>query len=63
MPVQQRCEFCSAIPKAEVAILRWVDDDRERLTLLLCAKHLGRIQKTGKRGWEHGGKLHKEGWW
>jgi hypothetical protein len=63
MPVQQRCEFCPAIPKAEVAILRWVDDDRERLTLQLCAKHLSRIKKTGTRGWEHAGKLHKEGWW
>jgi hypothetical protein len=63
MPVIQRCEFCSAQPKSEVAILRWIDDDRERLTLWLCAKHLARIQKTGTRGWEHGGKLHKVGWW
>lgn len=58
-----RCAFCSAPPKSEVAILRWVDDDRERLTLWLCAKHYARIEKTGTRGWEHGGKLHKVGWW
>jgi hypothetical protein len=63
MTTLQRCEFCTARPLEEVAILRWVGDDRERVTLWLCMKHLERIRKTGKRGWEHKGKLHKVGWW
>lgn len=44
-------------------MLRWLHDDRERLTLTLCGRHLQRIQKAGARGWEHQGKWHKIGWW
>ncbi len=44
-------------------MLRWIDDERERLTLLLCIKHHQRIAKSGARGWKHSGKLHKVGWW
>lgn len=60
-----RCEFCTARPRQEVAVLRWRgdSDERDRLTLWLCARHLERMQKTGTRGWEHSGWLHKIGWW
>ena len=63
MPPGDRCEFCTARPREEVAVLRWLHDDRERLTLWLCARHLERMQKAGPRGWPHAGKLHKVGWW
>ena len=61
--VTQRCEFCTQRPIEEVAILRWVGEDRERLTVWLCDRHLRRIQRAGARGWEHGGRLHKVGFW
>lgn len=63
MPALLRCEFCTARPRDEIAILRWVGEERERLTLQLCERHLQRIQRAGTRGWEHRGKLHKVGWW
>lgn len=63
MPAAPRCEFCTARPREEVAVLRWVDDDRERLTLWLCGRHLARVKKAGTAGWEHRGKRHKFGWW
>ena len=59
----ERCEFCTARPREEVAVLRWIDDERERLTLLPCMRHHQRIAKSGTRGWKHSGKLHKVGWW
>lgn len=62
MPMQ-RCEFCTEQPLEEVAVLRWVNDDRERLTVQVCARHLRRIQQAGTAGWEHKGKRHKIGWW
>jgi hypothetical protein len=61
--VTQRCEFCTTRPIEEVAVLRWLNDDRERLTLWLCDRHLRRLQRAGDRGWEHKGKLHKIGFW
>ena len=61
--VTQRCEFCTAHPIEEVAVLRWLGEDRERLTLWLCDRHLPRIKRAGRDGWEHKGKLHKIGWW
>jgi hypothetical protein len=38
-------------------------DDRERLTLWLCGKHMERMQKVAARGWPHEGYVHKIGWW
>lgn len=61
--VTQRCEFCTVRPLEEVAVLRWVGEDRERLTLWLCDRHLRRIRRAGASGWEHKGKLHKVGFW
>ena len=61
--VSQRCEFCTTRPIEELAVLRWVGDERERLTLWLCDRHLRRIQRAGDRGWEHNGKFHKVGFW
>ncbi|MEZ4503352.1 MAG: hypothetical protein R3C39_12060 [Dehalococcoidia bacterium] len=61
--VTQRCEFCSQRPIEEVAILRWVGEDRERLTVWLCDRHLRRIQRAGANGWEHKGRFHKVGFW
>lgn len=62
MPME-RCEFCTAHPREEVAVLRWRGEERDRLTLQLCGKHMERMQKAGTRGWEHSGWLHKVGWW
>ncbi len=64
MPVP-RCEFCTARPHQEVAVSRWTDqpDDRERLTIALCAKHLKRVRKGGDRGYEHRGVQYKLGFW
>lgn len=61
--VTQRCEFCTQRPLEEVAILRWVGEERERLTIWLCDRHLRRIRRAGAKGWEHGGRLHKVGFW
>ncbi|MGE3857404.1 MAG: hypothetical protein AB7G21_10665 [Dehalococcoidia bacterium] len=44
---------------------RWREDpdDRERLTLWVCPKHLVRMQKAGPRGWAHNGAFYKTGFW
>lgn len=44
-------------------MLKWRGDDRDRLTISLCAKHHARIAKTGARGWDHDGFKWKTGWW
>jgi len=50
-------------------VLRWrganpdVADDKERLTVPLCRKHLERLRKAGQRGRENKGWMYKEGWW
>ncbi len=50
-------------------MLRWrganheVADDKERLTVGLCRKHLERLRKAGVRGRENKGWMYKEGWW
>ncbi len=61
----QRCEFCTARPHQEVAVSRWHEDpdERERLTLWVCVKHLARMQKAGTRGWAHDGAFYKTGFW
>lgn len=64
MPIP-RCEFCTDRPRDEVAVSRWTvePDDRERLTIPLCAKHLKRVQRGGDRGYEHRGVHYKVGFW
>ncbi len=64
MPIE-RCEFCTSRPSQEVAVSRWVSDpdDRDRLTILVCTKHLQRLQKAGPSGWEHRGLRYKTGFW
>lgn len=64
MPIE-RCEFCTTRPAQEVAVSRWVSDpdDRDRLTILVCTKHLQRLQKAGPAGWEHRGLRYKTGFW
>ena len=64
MPLS-RCQFCSAQPLREVAVSRWRDnpDDVERLTIELCAKHLRRLEKAGKRGHRHLGQSYRTGFW
>lgn len=42
---------------------KWIGEDRERLTIQLCAKHHVRIAKAGPRGWEHKGFRWKTGFW
>ena len=60
-----RCEFCTAQPLGEVAVSRWAadPDDRERLTIRLCSKHLRRVRNGGAKGYEHRGMRYKEGFW
>ncbi len=64
MPIP-RCEFCTAQPRQEVAVSRWTEqpDDRERVTIALCAKHLKRVQQGGDRGYGHRGVQYKLGFW
>lgn len=63
--VLQRCAFCTARPIEEVAVSRWVSDpdDRDRVTLWFCAKHLQRVKKAGPKGFEHKGLHYKVGFW
>jgi len=60
-----RCEFCTARPHEEVAVSRWTGepDDRERITIALCAKHLKRVRNSPERGYEHRGLHYKVGFW
>ena len=62
---QKRCLFCTTAPRGELAVSRWtVDpDDRERLTVELCAKHEQRVRRAGQRGYEHRGTFYKAGFW
>lgn len=66
-----RCLWCTDPPREEVAVLRWRgptgaadrSEEKERLTIALCGKHLERLRKTGERGREHKGWAYKLGWW
>jgi len=58
-----RCEFCTAPPYQEVAVMKWRGDERERLTIKLCGKHHARIAKAGQKGWEHNDFRWKIGFW
>jgi len=44
-------------------VLKWRDEERERLTVLLCGKHLKRLQEAGDNGREVKGWNYKVGWW
>lgn len=54
MPIQ-RCLWCTSPPFEEVAVLKWRGDDRQRLTVPLCRKHLDRLKKAGTKGRETAG--------
>lgn len=60
-----RCQFCTSAPLEEVAVSRWVDDpdDRERLTIQLCRKHLQRLRKAPAAGHAHRGQRYRLGFW
>jgi hypothetical protein len=58
-----RCLWCTSPPREEVAVLRWRGEDKERLTVALCGKHLERLRKAGERGRETQGWSYKLGWW
>jgi hypothetical protein len=65
-----RCLWCTDPPFEEVAVLKWRGsprssdaDDKERLTIGLCRKHLDRLRKAGERGRETKGWYYKVGWW
>ncbi len=65
-----RCLWCTEPPFEDVAVLKWrgpggpdTADDKERLTIALCRKHLERLRKAGDRGREAKGYFYKVGWW
>ncbi|MGE0057625.1 MAG: hypothetical protein AB7P33_01710 [Dehalococcoidia bacterium] len=58
-----RCLWCTDPPFEEVAVLKWRGEDRERLTVNLCRKHLERLRKAGEKGRETKGYFYKLGWW
>ena len=58
-----RCLWCTDPPFEEVAVLKWRGEERERLTVSLCRKHLERVRKAGEKGREFKGFFYKLGWW
>ncbi len=62
MPAQ-RCLWCTDPPFEEVAVLKWRGEDKDRLTVALCRKHLDRLKKAGEKGREIKGWSYKIGWW
>ncbi len=66
-----RCLWCTDPPFEETAVLKWRGpsassgdaDDRERITVPLCRKHLERLRKAGDKGRETKGWFYKIGWW
>ncbi len=60
---RMRCLWCIEPPYQEVAVLKWRGEERERLTVHLCRKHLARLKEAGSAGREHKGWWYKEGWW
>jgi hypothetical protein len=62
MPIA-RCLWCTDPPVEEVAVLKWRGEERERLTVMLCGKHLKRLKDAGTKGREAKGWLYKVGWW
>ncbi len=43
--------------------MKWVGEDRQRITVWLCTRHLEKLQKAGKAGWANDGWHYKVGWW
>ncbi|MGD9934597.1 MAG: hypothetical protein AB7T37_12890 [Dehalococcoidia bacterium] len=58
-----RCLWCMDPPLEEVAVLKWRGEERERLTVQLCRKHLVKLKESGARGKETKGWFYKVGWW
>ena len=58
-----RCLWCTDPPYEEVAVLRWRGEEKDRLTVQLCRKHLDRLRKAGERGRETKGWFYKLGSW
>lgn len=58
-----RCLLCVQPPLEEVAVLKWRGEERERLTVQLCLKHLKRLREAGPTGREIKGWNYKIGWW
>lgn len=58
-----RCLLCTEPPFQETAVLKWRGEDRERLTVQLCRKHLTRLKAAGTTGQEIKGYWYKVGWW
>ncbi|MBK6663871.1 MAG: hypothetical protein IPG47_14360 [Thermoflexaceae bacterium] len=52
-----RCLWCTDPPFQETAVLKWRGEERERLTVQLCRKHLSRLKEAGQKGREI------KGWW
>jgi hypothetical protein len=50
-------------PFQDVAVLKWRGEERERLTIPLCRKHLSRLKEAGPKGREIKGWWYKDGWW
>ncbi len=58
-----RCLWCTNPPVEEVAVLKWRGEERERVTIALCRKHLERLRKSGAKGRETKGWMYRVGWW
>ena len=58
-----RCLWCTDPPFEEAAVLKWRGDEKERITIALCRKHLDRLRKAGEKGRENKGWYFKLGWW
>lgn len=50
-------------PSQDIAVLRWRGEEKERLTVPLCRKHLTRLEKAGTAGRTIKGWSYKVGWW
>ncbi len=59
----QRCLFCTQLPMEEAAVLKWAGEERERITIPLCMRHLEKLRRAGKDGWANGRFRYKLGWW
>lgn len=61
--MRRRCLWCQQPPFEDIAVLKWRDEERERLTVPLCGKHLKRLKDAGPDGREFKGWNYKVGWW
>ena len=65
-----RCLWCTNPPLEDVAVLRWQGaaaasdaENKERLTVAVCRRHLEGLRKAGDRGQDYKGWRYKLGWW